>query len=236
MIDTGGRFNPSNKMQLASNVSQIFNRLVDVNEVIKTRQAQTRSVATVLKRQDKVGRILDFPSLLKEEIQIKPHTEIISFSREPVQKATVSEMENSVQEIPKPQPLTVQDPRYLQAAISAEKEPDILIEKFLKPDTTYNLSVSIGRLKQGMIAADESFPEEDILIDVRTPEEPLTIVFEPSDNSEAQSQILLLPKLQNSLTVNFDFRTPDSDTVFSADIKAFHKNRLIRGRRSGRTS
>ncbi|HTK18857.1 MAG TPA: hypothetical protein VL442_05075 [Mucilaginibacter sp.] len=226
-IDSRANLSIKDKMTLASGIVQIYREVDELHQMVKTRQATARPVARISDKPEKFEKAVDVPDIVKEVEQSKTHREIISFSGEPARTAIVSGLDDLVQEVSKPQPLTVQDPRYLQAGISTEQAPGTLLRQYLKPATNYKLSVSVGRLTQGLISADESFPVEDILLDVRTPEEPLTIIFQPTGKGEPQSQTLLLPKLQDSQSVDFDFSTTENGTEFSADIQAAHKNRLI---------
>lgn len=226
-IDSGARFNPSNKTQLASNLSQIHKQIDELNQIVKTKQVHARPDTPTFRTYKKIDHIAEIPSFKKDEIQNERLLEIVTVPIEKAQVAIVSDLEDLITEQPKPQRPTVQDPRYLQAAIFATSEPGTTLKQHLEPAKTYKLNVSISRLKEYLIAADESFPYEDILIDVRTPEEPIEVVFQPNNNTEAQSKTLLLPKLQDSPTVDFEFSTAEVDSQFNADILAYHKNRII---------
>jgi len=225
-ISSGSGFERSGNLLTAGDITQIYHQLGELQEMVKMRQVKRQAISTIVKKSHSIEKFNELPPSKDKDV-VNTRREVISFSQESPRTAVVSDMEDLVRVMPKPQKRTVQDPRYLQAGIATEQAPGVSVKNYLEPATNYKLSVSIGRRNEGLIVSDELFPADDILLDVRMPEEPLTIIFQPSGEEEPQSQTLLLPKLQDSLTVDFNFHTADTSTEFSADILASHKNRLI---------
>ncbi len=115
--------------------------------------------------------------------------------------------------------------RFLQCKVVSEVSGETEKE-FLKPGESYFAKIRIGSGGIDYISADIIFQEQNMFEDEWVEEEDIYIHFEP-EGSSTQQRMLKLPRHGNSESMEFRFYTAVDREFFKADIKAFHKNRLI---------
>lgn len=116
--------------------------------------------------------------------------------------------------------------RFLQSKIlgaGSNEPPPALLEY----ETTYVLQVRIGLPELTWNNAPRSFPGELVFDNNASQTETIHIIFTYQSGELLQEQDLQLPRYGNSNPISFEFRTAVSGETFTAEIYAYHKQRLL---------
>jgi hypothetical protein len=126
---------------------------------------------------------------------------------------------------PDPVPLDQDKSRFLQCKIRNTAAPE-QVPDFLAVEDHYMAWVRIGRASEGFNSPGPAFPDQDIFKTGEEPAQPITIHFRPRGKQETQ-KTLMLPQKGNSEILDFSFQIDPLQVEFSADIIAFHQNRIV---------
>lgn len=115
-------------------------------------------------------------------------------------------------------------PRYLQARVgdAGSEEPD-----FLQHSTHYPLQVRIGLPEASWSHGDLAFPDNLVFPTTKGQKETIQLIFTYQGGEILQQKDLLLPLYSNSEVVDFTFGTPAEGALFTGELYAYHKNRLL---------
>jgi hypothetical protein len=123
--------------------------------------------------------------------------------------------------------LELLDPsRYLQAKILSFEQRQQITES-LSYTTVYLLLIRIGLSETGWSKADHSFPDSKVFEDSTNQQETILIVFIYGQEPVIEYKELTLPRFGNSAEIDFPFVTANSGELFTGDIYAYHKGRIL---------
>lgn len=203
----------------------IFERLRTFN---KGKPADSAKLVTA----EELGELLDKRLLPPEEAAAEGVTDPLSFARESegakelaaLAEATAAESDAEAAR---------REARYLQARVETPGGRVIRDEARLLPSREYVACVFIGARNARWLGLE---------VPLKTPEPPegrpliLDVLFwEPQASPEPQVKHLKLPPRGDTGVLEFTFRTAEDQSVFSARIAVYHRNRnlqtgLLRGR------
>ena len=117
-------------------------------------------------------------------------------------------------------------PRYLQAGVHPDSEPQVVVRGALRADTRYQVAVFVGGREPAYLSVEEAFPAMPPPEDGRAHR--LTVVFsEPQLAPKPQVKHIELPPVGNSSVCRFALRTLPDSTVLNARISVLHRNRVL---------
>ncbi len=143
-----------------------------------------------------------------------------------IDQANVSASQEDEEQAIRTEPPVLPTERFLLARIKNTKTQKEAAS-FLTPSTTYQVEIKIGARDQGFMDAGVAVRSDFVFEKSDQVLEKITIVFSSDVYNFLLQEDIWLPRQGTSTSALFDFTTLTSELSFSADIRAYHNNRLL---------
>ncbi|MBN9382025.1 MAG: hypothetical protein J0H74_14755 [Chitinophagaceae bacterium] len=193
-------------------------------ELYNSEKRGASSIASVTKSLYPIADKLNFP-IFHQDIEILPPKRTRGPAPHEHDGRAVPAAPPSRQPTPSPAPPSALElPRYLQARVGGTdgEAPGIL-----QHSTRYPLQVRIGLPEASWSHGDMAFPDNIVFPKTTEQEEAIQLIFTHQGGEILQQKGLLLRPYINSEIVDFTFETPAEGTLFTGELYAYHKNRLL---------